>query len=300
MILDKRTDGRTKLTGLIGNPVEHTVSPVIHNSLFSYMGINGVYVPLKVDASGLEAAVRGLAALGFAGFNVTIPYKEAVCSLLDEADGEVELLGAVNTVRISDGRLYGYNTDGEGFVEAFKKQTGTGFSGKKVCILGAGGTARTLAIKAVQEGAGEVCIINRTVSKAEEIAGYINVRLLEESRLGKPVLPLVSGAEQVHTAIDEADIIINATSAGMFPDTDASPLDDSVEYRSKPIVYDVIYNPAETRLLRTARMKGCRTYNGACMLFCQGIRAFEIWMGTKVPDDISGELLTSFLKYLGV
>lgn len=300
MILDKRTDGRTKLTGLIGNPVEHTVSPVIHNSLFSYMGINGIYVPLKVDASGLEAAVRGLAALGFTGFNVTIPYKEAVCRLLDEADGEVELLGAVNTVRIRRGRLYGYNTDGEGFVTAFKKQTGTGFSGKKICILGAGGTARTLAIKAVQEGAGEVCIINRTVSKAEEIAGYINGKLLEGSRPGKPVLPLASGAEQAHAAIDEADIIINATSVGMFPDTDANPVDDSVEYRSKPIAYDVIYNPVETRFLRMARMKGCRTYNGACMLFYQGIRAFEIWMGTKVPDDISGELLTSFLKYLGV
>jgi len=300
MVLDKRVDGRTKLTGLIGNPVEHTVSPVIHNSLFSYLGINGIYIPMKTDEAGLETAVRGLAALGFTGFNVTIPYKEAVCDLLDETDDEVKLLGAANTVKIKDGRLYGYNTDGEGFVTAFKKQTGSDFSGKKICILGAGGTARTLAVKVVQEGAGEVCIINRTVPKADEIAGYINRTLLKNSGLRKPVFTAAPGTGQAHGVLNGSEIIINTTSVGMFPNTDASPVGDNVDYLTKPIVYDVIYNPAETRFLASARMKGCRTYNGAGMLFYQGIKAFEIWMETKVPDDVLQELSTSFLKYLEV
>lgn len=296
MILDKRVDGRTKLTGLIGNPVEHTVSPVIHNSLFSYLGINGVYLPLKTEATQLEAAVRGLAALGFTGFNVTIPYKEAICGLLDEADEEVKLLGTANTVRIRDGRLYGYNTDGTGFVTAFKKQTGTDFSGKKVCILGAGGTARTLAVKVVQEGAGRVCIINRTVSKAEVIAGYINNRLSAGSGLREPVFTLMPGTERAREILDSFDIIINTTSVGMFPNTDASPVEDDVEFLSKPIVYDVIYNPAETRFLAAARQKGCRVFNGAGMLLWQGIRAFEIWMEISVPDDVLQDLSASFLK----
>lgn len=296
MILDKRVDGRTKLTGLIGNPVEHTVSPVIHNSLFSYLGINGVYLPLKTEATQLEAAVRGLAALGFTGFNVTIPYKEAICGLLDEADEEVKLLGTANTVRIRDGRLYGYNTDGTGFVTAFKKQTGTDFSGKKVCILGAGGTARTLAVKVVQEGAGRVCIINRTVSKAEVIAGYINNRLSAGSGLREPVFTLMPGTERAREILNSFDIIINTTSVGMFPNTDASPVEDDVEFLSKPIVYDVIYNPAETRFLAAARQKDCRVFNGAGMLLWQGIRAFEIWMEISVPDDVLQDLSASFLK----
>jgi len=300
MVLDKRVDGRTKLTGLIGNPVEHTVSPFIHNSLFSYLGINGIYLPMKTDETDLVTAVRGLAALGFTGFNVTIPYKEAVCDLLDEADDEVKLLGTANTVKIKDGRLYGYNTDGEGFVTAFKKQTGTDFSGKKICILGAGGTARTLAVKVVQEGAGEVCIINRTMPRADEIAGYINSTLFKGSGLRKPVFSAAPGTDQARGVLNGSDIIINTTSVGMFPNTDASPVGDDVGYLSKPIVYDVIYNPAETRFLASARMKGCRTYNGAGMLLYQGIKAFEIWMETKVPDDVLQELSTSFLKYLEV
>ena len=300
MELDLRIDGRTKLTGLIGNPVAHTVSPIIHNSLFSCLGINGIYVPLKTGEAELADAVKGLAALGLAGLNVTIPYKEAICALLDEADKEVRLLGTANTVKIKNGRLYGYNTDGTGFAAAFKKQTGTDFRGKKVCILGAGGTARTLAVKVVQEGAGNVCIINRTVSKAEEIAGYINRMLLKGSSLEKPVLPLMPGTYQALLALNEFDIIINTTSAGMYPNTDESPVGDDVEFLSGPIVYDVIYNPAETRFLSAARIKGCRTFNGAGMLFFQAIRAFEILMEISVPDDVLQELSASFLKYMAV
>ena len=197
---------------------------------------------------------------------MTIPYKEAICGLLDEADEEVKLLGTANTVRIRDGRLYGYNTDGTGFVTAFKKQTGTDFSGKKVCILGAGGTARTLAVKVVQEGAGRVCIINRTVSKAEVIAGYINNRLSAGSGLREPVFTLMPGTERAREILNSFDIIINTTSVGMFPNTDASPVEDDVEFLSKPIVYDVIYNPAETRFLAAARQKatGCSTEPACC------------------------------------
>lgn len=300
MELDKRVNGMTKLTGLIGNPVEHTVSPVLHNTLFTLMGLNGIYVPLKPDRESLGSAVAGLKAAGFTGFNVTIPFKEAILDYLDETSEEVRLLGAANTVHIRDGRLIGHNTDGDGFVRAFRKQTGTDVKGKNVCILGAGGTARALAVKLAMEGAGRICIINRTRQKAEDIAEYINCRL--NGDLNKEVLAYTAAAEsdEALSVLDEYDIVVNTTSAGMHPDTDSSPIRDDVSFSSKPIVYDVIYNPSETKLLRHARLKGCMTVNGAGMLFYQGLRAFGIWTGVCVPEDIVDNLFVEFLNYLTV
>ncbi len=300
MVLDQRVTGTTILTGLIGNPVEHTVSPVLHNSLFSHLRLNGIYIPLMTEKGMLGTVINGLKALGFAGFNVTIPYKEEILGFLDEADDEVRLLGAANTVRIKDGRLYGYNTDGTGFVNAFTKQTGTDFRGRAVCILGAGGTARSLAVKITAEGAGRLCIINRTRSKAEEIASYINKTLISGKEAAMYAFTAIPGTGEAHRILNEFDIIINTTSAGMYPNTDMSPVGNDVDFLCKPIVYDVIYNPTETKLLSMARGKGCKTCNGAGMLLYQGIRAFEIWMETRISDTVSAELSTTFLKYLEV
>ncbi|NLK87013.1 MAG: shikimate dehydrogenase [Clostridiaceae bacterium] len=300
MELDKRVNGTTKLTGLIGNPVEHTVSPVLHNTLFTMMGMNGIYIPMKPDTDSLGNAVAGLKAAGFTGFNVTIPFKEAILEYLDVASEEVRLLGTANTVHIKDGRLIGHNTDGDGFIHAFRKQTGTDIRGKKVCVLGAGGTARALAVKLAIEGAGRICIINRTKPKADEIAEYINCSLAGVLKSGTHACTAAADSDEARCVLDRYDVIVNTTSAGMHPHTDSSPIKDDIRFLSRPIVYDVIYNPSETRLLRHARSKGCVAVNGAGMLFFQGLRSFEIWMGVCVPEKIVEDLLTEFLNYLTV
>lgn len=298
MGLDTRVSGRTKLTGLIGNPMEHTVSPVLQNSLFSMMGIDGIYIPIRVPGGKLEEALRGLSACGFSGLNVTIPYKEEILQYLDEISEEAVLLGAANTIRFSDGKLYGYNTDGEGFMRAFTEQTGENFKDKNVCIIGAGGTARALSVKIAAAGAERITIINRTPERAQELSNNAG-RLLRERGLIKTTLtPLASESGDAAEELEKCDIIINTTPAGMYPNTDCSPLKDDFRFRSEQTVYDVIYNPAETKLLAQAKKYGCRTANGAAMLFYQGVRAFEIWTETEIPKQKLKDLSCEFIKYL--
>lgn len=297
MQLDRRINGTTKLTGLIGNPVEHTVSPELHNSLFHYLGINGIYVPLRVPAGGLKDAVKGLKASGFTGFNVTIPYKKDIIECVDEVSEEVKLLGTANTVKINEGRLFAYNTDAEGFVRAFSEQTGTGFKQKSVCVLGAGGTAKTLTMKIAMEGAAKLCIINRTGEKAAELAEEVN-RVQGKSGMPK-IIAAASDTAEALEMLSSCDIIVNTTSAGMHPDIERSPIQQNFVFHSRQMVYDVIYNPTQTRLLAQAKSSGCKTFNGAGMLFYQGVRAFEIFLDTVIPEKISSCLSTEFLKFLG-
>ncbi len=297
MQLDTRVSGKTKLTGLIGNPIEHTISPVLQNSLFSMMGIDGIYVPVKVPQGKLGDAVCGLKASGFTGFNVTIPYKEEVLQFLDDISDEAVLLGAVNTVKVSGDKLYGYNTDGDGFLRAFREQTESGFEGKLVCILGAGGTARALTAKIATAGVERITVINRTPERAQELSLNVN-SILEERGLGKITVPAGLDSLEAADALEACDVIINTTSAGMYPKVVNSPLKDDFRFRSEQIVYDVIYNPAETKLLAQAKKSGCRTANGAGMLFYQGVRAFEIWMETAIPDTKLRDLSAVFVKYL--
>ncbi|NLN56521.1 MAG: shikimate dehydrogenase [Gammaproteobacteria bacterium] len=305
MNLDLRVNGSTKLTGLIGNPVEHTVSPVLQNSLFSATGTNGIYLPLRVPEGYLGDAVKGLKSVGFTGFNVTIPYKGAIMEYLDEVSEEAELLEAVNTVKLEGDRLIGYNTDADGFLRAFSEQTNTGFAQKKVCILGAGGTARTLAIKIALEGADKICIINRTLSNAKMLADKINKVMSRQLHVKKTdtcdastVTAAAAGSPESDFALEECDIIINATSVGMHPNTDFCPLEERFSFRPEQIIYDVIYNPIETKLMALARRSGCIVVNGAGMLFYQGVKAFEIWMGPIIAEEKLEEISNEFLKYL--
>jgi len=301
MYLDKRVSGNTIITGLIGNPVRHTVSPVLHNSLFNMLGIDGIYMPMEVRPASLGAAVKGLEALGFTGFNVTIPFKEEIMNYLDVISEEARLFGAVNTVTVTDGKLIGYNTDGDGFSIAFREQAGCGFKNKKICVLGAGGTARSIAFKAALEGASAISIINRTVKKADELV----LRLKEAARSGlfpncnmTGLTAAALGSEDADILLSECDIIINTTSVGMYPNIHESPLHGGFTFKSSQIVFDAIYNPPKTKLLIDAELNGCRIINGAGMLFYQGVRAFEIWTGKPVPDKITGMLIKEFINYL--
>ncbi|NJD03570.1 MAG: shikimate dehydrogenase [Ruminiclostridium sp.] len=293
MKLNESITGRTRLLGLLGNPVEHSVSPQLHNTLNTLLGIDAVYIPLKVEKGKLGDMVAGLKAGNFTGFNVTIPFKEDILRYADHMTDEVRLVGSANTVRNTGGVLFAFNTDSDGFFRAFEEETGSGFQGKNVTILGAGGTARSLAAKAASKGAYRLNIINRTRRKAEDIASMIrsSYDLVCETEEFANKLALAK-------IMKESDIIINATSLGLYPDIQESPLDDDIRFNSEQIFYDVIYNPVKTRFLQQAERFGCKTVGGLGMLFYQGILAYEIWMDVKIPDSILKELYAEFSKYL--
>lgn len=292
MNLNGTISGKTRLLGLIGNPVEHTVSPQLHNTLASATNIDVAYVPFHVEKEKLEAAVKGLMAVNVLGFNVTVPYKKDIIKYLDECSKEALLMGSVNTVKNIDGRFYGYNTDAEGFSKSFKHETGTGFKGKQVFIIGAGGAARAISVKIAKEGAGKIYIANRTPSKALEIADMVNENVSSVAE------HLDISDARTSKVFSSSGIIINTTTVGMYPNMDVSPIEASFVFSKEQIVYDVIYNPKKTRLLTIAEEKGCTVVNGIGMLFYQGVSAFEIWTGIKLQEPFLSDFYNSFKKVL--
>lgn len=263
-----RIDGNTKLTGIIGYPVRHSLSPLMHNRAFEAMGLNFCYVPMEVHPELLEDAVKGLRALGFVGVNVTVPHKEAILEYLDEISEEARFIGAVNTVRIIEGKLEGYNTDSRGFIRAISEE-GILPKGKEVFLAGAGGAA-----KAVAFGLCGVCsklyIYNRTAEKAEAIAKKLRQRGCPVEVLENPRVP------------DSVGLVINATSLGLKED-DPLPLDVNTLKRGQ-IVYDLIYKT--TPLLKEASSRGLRAIDGSGMLLWQAVDAFRIWTGKEPPLEV--------------
>jgi shikimate dehydrogenase len=261
----------TKIVGLIGHPVAHSLSPVMHNHLYDTLGMDMAYLAFDVEPDRVASAVDGLCSLGFTGFNITIPHKEAVYRLLDRVDREAEIIGAVNTVKIEDGILTGYNTDGQGFIQSLQ-HAGIRIKGKKAALLGAGGSARSIGIYLAKENPDSIHIINRTFQKADTLAGIINE--YKGYRLAYAVrdIPL------------DADIIINTTNLGMWPDVKGNPL-HGYPLQSSAAVCDIVYNPRQTAMLQYAASRGCVTAGGIGMLIGQGLRAVEIWIGRQLPED---------------
>ena len=293
MDIGVRVTGKTRLLGLIGNPVEHSKSPQLHNSISSFLGLDLVYIPMKVEKKDLEGVVKALKALDVVGFNVTIPYKRDIMKYIDDNTKEAILMGAVNTIKKIDGRFYGYNTDGEGFLRSFKEETGEGFKGKKVVLIGAGGVARAIAVKIAMEDAEKISIVNRSKEKSIELSEIVNENI-------KEVVQVYSSFEDktFKLAFEESDIIINTTSVGMYPDVGQSAIKNKNYFNKNQIVYDVIYNPLKTKFLKDAQDMGCKTVNGLGMLFYQGINAYEIWTGYKFTEDNLKEIYGCFKKIL--
>ncbi len=291
MQLNERVRGKTTLLGLLGNPVAHSVSPQLHNTISDLLGKDAVYIACKVEADKLEAAAEGLRSCGFLGFNITVPYKEAIVGCCDELSPDVLLAGSANTVKNRNGRLHAYNTDGSGFIRAIKMQTGSGVTNKKAVVLGAGGTTRSIAVKLAQEGASSIAIINRTVEKARVIEETIN------SNFSRIASSMSYGEAEESRVIEQSDIIINTTSIGLHPDLEGCPLSDSFPFNKSQTVYDVIYKPVKTRLLRNAEKCGCITANGLGMLICQGVEAYEIWMDVKIPEEMVKSIFDAFTNY---
>ena len=273
----------TRLLGIIGHPVAHSLSPRMHNAAFALDGTNYVYVAMDVLPERLTEAVRGLRALGFVGFNVTMPHKEAVLSLVDELDDTARLAGAVNTVVIQDGGLLrGLNTDGSGFVEACREE-GVSLSRRRVLLLGAGGAAAAIAVASLKEGASRLYIVNRTVRRAEELQAKLLKAACEAEVLVCPY-------DQVGQAAEKAEILINATYLGM---TDEDPLPLPAEtLTAEKVVCDAVYRArGETAFIRRAREAGARTVSGGRMLLYQGVQAQRVWTGREPNIEVMSDAL---------
>ncbi len=264
-----RIDATTKLYGIIGHPVAHSLSPAMHNAAFETLRINAVY--LAFDVTDIDSAVKGIRALGIKGLSVTIPHKVTVMELLDEIDPIAMQIGAVNTIVNRQGRLYGANTDWTGAVKALEEQTK--LAKKKVLVVGAGGSSRAVCAGLVHQGA-QVHIANRTEKKAEKIAQTLRCTW--------------GGLDNLRDI--QAQILINTTSVGMEPDIGKLPVPEDILERYD-IVMDIVYAPIDTMLLQKARAAGCKTINGLRMLLLQAVAQFEMWTDTKAPINVMEHVL---------
>jgi len=273
-------DGAAETYGIIGNPVRHSLSPVLHNAAFAALSMNCIYIPLPVR--DLQNGVAGLKALGFKGVSVTIPHKKDVIQYVDVLDPVAEKIGAVNTLVIGNredatGRtISGYNTDWVGANRALGEKLE--LQGSRVLILGAGGSARAIGYGLLEAGA-EIVLANRTVSRGTELAAH----------LGCEFCPL----EQIEKVT--ADALVNTTSVGMTPDVDGTPVEQKLLGRFS-VVMDIVYAPLVTRLLREAEAVGCKVVDGLSMLLYQGVEQFELWTGRKAPVEVMRDVLRQRFK----
>jgi len=274
---DRIVSGKTRLCGVIGDPIEHTMSPAIHNAAFAQMGLDYLYVPFHVKKEELGKAIDGMRALNMRGLNVTIPHKVTIIPLLDELDPLAEKIGAVNTVTNDDGVLKGSNTDASGFLQALLER-GIEPEGKRIVILGAGGASRAISFILAERGA-YLVILNRLLERAEELASWLSTIFNMEVK----ALELVE--ENLAQVLDEADILVNATSVGMSPNISETPVPSNL-LRPGLIAFDIVYNPIKTRLLREAEEAGAETVSGVDMFVWQGALAFERWTGVKAPLEL--------------
>lgn len=276
-----RIDGRTQLVGVIGWPVEHSLSPAMHNAAFAALGLNWCYVPLAVAPGQVEVALCGLAALGFRGVNVTVPHKQSVLAVLDSIAPDAAAIGAVNTILIARDEngvasLHGYNTDAQGFIGALRRG-GCEPQGKRVVVVGAGGAARAVVHGLLEAGASRVTVLNRTLERACKLVSELGDSRLEAQEL-TPELLL--------RAADAAELLVNTTTVGMWPNVQESIWPAGVAVPPHLTVFDLVYNPLETLLLRQARESGARAIDGLGMLVEQGALAFEIWTGRSAPVEV--------------
>jgi shikimate dehydrogenase len=254
-------DGSTQIVGVFGSPITHTASPAMHNAAFAALKMNWVYLPFRVEPANLRSALLGVRDMNFRGVNLTVPHKILALEVVDEVDAAARKLGAVNTVVVEAGKLRGFNTDGYGFARAIKEEFDMSLKDKRVLILGAGGAGRAIAIQCRLDGAATVIVANRTPGRFPD------------------TIPL--DAKSLATVIGGIDLLVNATSVGLQPG-ESLPLAREM-FTSKLAVYDMIYRPAETTLIRQASEAGAKVANGLSMLLHQGAKSFEIWTKRKAP-----------------
>jgi 3-dehydroquinate dehydratase/shikimate dehydrogenase len=274
----KDINKETKLYGIIGNPVSHSMSPAIHNAAFTEKGLNNVYVPLKI--ANIDTFMKECREIDFQGFSVTIPHKESVLPLLDDLDPNARRIGAINTIVNRNGKLTGYNTDCMAAViglECSLKETDETLNNKKVSIIGAGGAARAIAFGLKEKGC-DITIFNRTIERAEKLSHDVKCKF--------------ESFEEIHQI--DSDILINTTSIGMFPNVDQTPVPKNI-LKEGMIVFDAVYNPIETRLLQDAKENGCHTVNGLSMFINQAAEQFRLWTNIDPPIGLMSKVVKEML-----
>ena len=274
--------GKTNVVGIIGDPVEHSMSPLMHNAAFKYLNLDCIYVPFKVRSDELKIAIDGAKALNIMGINVTIPHKTNVIKYLDTLDKSAELIGAVNTIKFNGDHAKGYNTDGIGAVKAIEEVSTV--KNKKVIILGAGGAARAVSFQILIDEAKELVIANRTPENAlglqNDLIGKLNADV-----------KCVNLEEELKNELLDADILINTTPIGMYPHVNQEPLLKAEMMHEDLIVNDLVYNPLKTGLLKEADKSGAKTISGIKMLIYQGIESFKIWTDINPPFEVFEDAL---------
>ena len=276
--------GSTNVVGLIGHPVEHSFSPPMHNAAFKKLAMDYVYTAFDVNPKNLEHAIASAQALGIKGFNVTIPHKIEVMKYLDEIDDVASLIGAVNTIDFKD--LKGYNTDGIGAIKAISEVTK--IKNKNVLITGAGGASRAISFYIAEYGADRLEILNRNVEKADKLASDISDSGLIDN---------VNSDSIKNMNLDDVDILINTTPVGMHPNVNDTPIALAGDMHEELAVFDAVYNPNETELLKEAIKANAKPVYGIKMLLYQGAESFNIWTGKKAPIGVMEDAL---LKTLGL
>lgn len=281
-------NGKTRTCGLIGNPVEHTLSPLIHNTLSEFIGKNQIYVPLHVEEGYLEDAVKGAYALNFLGMNVTVPYKSDVLELVKEIDPVAKNIGAVNTLVRMDGGYKGYNTDMLGLFRGMQTD-GIKIEGEEIILIGAGGAARAVAFLCAMKGAKKVFLMNRTLEKAVQVADEINGALQLNC-----IVPMKL---EDHGLLPEKKyLVIQGTSIGLHPNVDESPIMDPSFYEKVHTGYDLIYNPERTKFMQMVEDAGGKSFNGLKMLLYQGVIAFELFTGTSITEEQANIVYEKMMK----
>ena len=273
--------GTTKLLCLLGDPVEHSRSPMMHNTAARLLDLDYAYMAYRVSEQELPLAVDALKLFGARGWNLTMPLKTAMTDLVDELSPAAELANSVNTVVNENGRLIGHTTDGIGFMRSAAAE-GVGLAGKDIVLLGAGGAASAICVQAALDGVRGIHMFKRKNAGWDATEQFI-------SRVARKTgcditLEDISDRAALEMRLQDAVMLVNATNVGMAPNIDASPIDASLLY-PELIVSDIIYNPAETKLMREAAAKGCKTFNGMYMLLYQGAAAFELWTGKEMPIE---------------
>jgi len=281
--------GTTKLLGVIGDPIEHSLSPVMHNAAIASLGIDYIYIPLPVKMADLSIAIAGFKAIGLEGFSVTIPHKQTILSFLSEVSAVAKVVGAVNTVWRTDSGWHGTNTDVEGFIAPLQAHN-RDWSQITPLIIGHGGAARAVIVGLTQLGCTEIHVVGRDVQKLSQFQqSWVNAPL--------PITINVHRWEQLPDLISQADLVVNATPIGMYPNVEQCPIDNAAMQKLKEgaIAYDLIYTPNPTQFLKLAKQQNAIAIDGLEMLVQQGVAAFKIWVGEDPPVDIMRHSLQQHL-----
>ncbi len=280
--------GTTRILGVFGDPIAHSLSPVMHNAAIRQMNIDYIYVPFHVLPADLETAVRGIRSLNIAGVNLTIPHKERVIEYLDEVSEYARMIGSVNTVINRDGRLRGESTDGPGFLKSAEARWGA-LDGSRALILGAGGSAKAISFALAGIGC-PLVIANRTRERAEELAESVR------AVFGRGAARAVGlEREELAGEVVNADLLVNTTSVGMHPNPDDIVLPPDLLHAGL-LVYDLVYNPSNTRLVCEAQARGAKALNGLGMLVYQGALSLEMWTGLEAPVAIMQDAVTGYFS----